>query len=185
MLAVRKGELVMARVDEFDFKRAMWVLPAERTKTGAAIDIPLSAPAVEALRELKRLGEGSEYLLPARKAQDRMLPHIHENTLNVALSKVRKLMPDVENFTIHDLRRTARTHLAALKVAPHIAEKCLNHKVKGVEGTYDRHDYYDERRDALAKWAEFLEACEAGHGAMTKWVKVFDAREDAKRKAKR
>ncbi|HEX3912230.1 MAG TPA: integrase arm-type DNA-binding domain-containing protein [Steroidobacteraceae bacterium] len=185
LLAVRKSELVMARVSEFDLKAAMWALPAERTKTEAAIDIPLSASAVEALRELVRLGDGSDYLLPARKAQDRMLPHIHENTLNVALSKVRKLMPDVENFTIHDLRRTARTHIGKLKVAPHIAEKCLNHKTKGVAGTYDKHDYFDERRDALATWAEFVDACEAGHGAMTKWVKAFDAREDAKRKAKR
>ncbi len=162
LLAVRKSELVMARVSEFDFKAAMWALPAERTKTEAAIDIPLSKPAVEALRELVRLGDGNEYLLPARKSQERMLPHIHENTLNVALSKVRKLMPGVENFTIHDLRRTARTHLGKLKVAPHIAEKCLNHKTKGVAGTYDRHDYFDERREALAKWATFVEGCERG-----------------------
>jgi integrase len=162
LLAVRKGELVMARVAEFDLKRAMWALPAERTKTGAAIDIPLPAPAVASLRELIRFGEGSPYLLPARKAQDRMLPHIHENTLNVALSKVRKHMPGVENFTIHDLRRTARTHLGKLNVAPHIAEKCLNHKTKGVAGTYDRHDYFDERREALAKWATFVEGCEKG-----------------------
>jgi integrase len=167
LLAVRKGELVMARVDEFDLKRSMWALPAERTKTQAAIDIPLSAHAVAALRELIRLGDGSPYLLPARKSQDRMLPHIHENTLNVALSKVRRVMgikdtkaPD--SFTVHDLRRTARTHLGKLNVAPHIAEKCLNHKTKGVGGTYDRHDYFDERRDALAKWADFVDGCERG-----------------------
>lgn len=162
LLAVRKGELVMARVDEFDLKAGMWALPAERTKTQAAIDIPLPPSAVASLRELVRLGEGSRYLLPARKSQDRMLPHIHENTLNVALSKVRKLMPGVENFTIHDLRRTARTHMSALKVLPHVAEKCLNHQTPGVAGTYDRHDYYEERRDAMAKWATFVEGCEKG-----------------------
>ncbi|MGO9930567.1 MAG: tyrosine-type recombinase/integrase [Steroidobacteraceae bacterium] len=161
LLAVRKSELVMARVDEFDLKAAMWALPAERTKTEAAIDIPLSKAAVAALRELIRLGDGSDYLLPARKAQDRMLPHIHENTLNVALSKVRKLMPEVEHFHVHDLRRTARTHLGKLKVTPHIAERCLNHKIKGVEGKYDKHDYFDERRDALNKLAAFVEECEA------------------------
>ena len=62
-------------------------------------------------------------------------------------------------FHIHDLRRTARTHLAKPE-NPHIAEKCLNHKVKGIEGTYDKHDYFDERRDALAKWAMVVDACE-------------------------
>ncbi len=50
--------------------------------------------------------------------------------------------------------------MAALGVAPHIAEKCLNHKTKGVAGTYDRHDYFDERREAMVKWASFVETCE-------------------------
>jgi hypothetical protein len=40
----------------------------------------------------------------------------------------------------------ARTHLAVLKVTPHVAEKCLNRKIKGVEDVHDRHDYFDERR---------------------------------------
>ena len=63
-----------------------------------------------------RLSDCNDYLLPARQFQDRRLPHIHENTLNVALSKVKANMLGVEPFTIHDFRRTARTHLAALGV---------------------------------------------------------------------
>jgi integrase len=162
LLAVRKSELTGARQSEFDLDAALWSLPAERTKTGAAITIPLPRPAVEALHELHRLADGSAWLLPARKAQDRMLPHIHENTLNVALAKVKPHMGDIDPFCIHDFRRTARTHLAALGVESHIAERCLNHKLKGVEGIYNRHDYLDERRKALDIWAGFLEACEAG-----------------------
>jgi integrase len=161
MLAVRKQELTAAKVSEFDLKNGVWALPAERTKTNAAIDIPLPPSAVEALRELVRLAEGSNYLLPARKAQDRMLPHIHENTLNVALSKVREHMPGVPNFTIHDFRRTARTQLSALKVDPFIAERCLNHAIKGVQGVYDKHAYFDERREALTKWAVVVDECES------------------------
>ncbi len=160
LLAVRKQELTAAKVAEFDLKKAVWTLPAERTKTGVAINIPLAAQAVECLRKLIELSCSSDYLLPARKRQERMLPHIHENTLNVALSKVRANLGDMPNFVIHDFRRTARTHLSALGVIPHIAERCLNHKVGGVEGIYDRHDYIDERREALTKWAAFLECCE-------------------------
>lgn len=162
LLAVRKQELTGARWEEFDLDKAVWSLPAERTKTEAAIDIPLPAPAVEALRDLHRLACGSDWVFPARKAQQRMLPHIHENTLNVALSKVKRVMPDVPPFCIHDFRRTARTHLAALGVDPFTAERCLNHKIKGVEGIYNRHDYFDERRKALDLWARFLEVCEKG-----------------------
>ncbi|SEL30522.1 tyrosine-type recombinase/integrase [Nitrosovibrio tenuis] len=162
LLAVRKQELTAAKAAEFDLDKAVWYLPAERTKTSAAIDIPLSKPAVECLRKLIALGCSSDYLLPARKRQERMLPHIHENTLNVAMSKAKPQLKDLENFTIHDFRRTARTHLAALGVDSHIAERCLNHKIEGVEGIYNRHDYFPERREALAKWASFLDACEAG-----------------------
>lgn len=159
LLAVRKSELIAARWSEFDLDKAVWYLPAERTKTGSAIDIPLPSVAVEWLRELERLSCGSKWVLPARKMQERMLPHISESTLSVALAKIKH---GLDPFTIHDLRRTARTHLEALGVAPHIAERCLNHKIKGVEGIYNRHDYFEERKAALNTWASFLAQLECG-----------------------
>lgn len=159
LLTVRKQELTAARWEEFDLDAAVWHLPGERTKTGAAISIPLPAVAVEWLRQLHRLACGSDYVFPARKMQHRMIPHIHENTLNVALAKIRH---GLEPFTIHDLRRTARTHLAGLGVPPHIAEKVLNHKLKGVEGRYDRYDYFEERKVALNQWAALLVQLEQG-----------------------
>ena len=71
-------------------------------------------------------------------------------------------MPDVPPFTIHDLRRTARTHLAELGIDPVVAERCLNHKIKGVEGIYNRHDYFKERQEALNRWANLLDQLEKG-----------------------
>ncbi len=163
MLAVRKSELIGARIAEFDLDAAVWHLPAERTKTGAAIDIPLPHQAVECLRELVRLAGHSEWLLPARKMQTRMIPHIDPNTVNAALAKsIRPIMGNCETFVLHDFRRTARTHLEALGVAPHVAERCLNHKLKGVVGIYNRHDYFAERKAALQAWADLLGELEAG-----------------------
>ncbi len=163
LLAVRKEELIAAQWREFDLDGAVWHLPEERTKTSAAIDIPLPVLAVETLRELQRLACGSGYVFPARKMQSRMIPHIDLNTLNAALAKhIKPLLVDVPNFTIHDFRRTARTHLAALGVDAHIAERCLNHKLKGVEGIYNRHDYFEERKKALDDWARLLKALEEG-----------------------
>jgi hypothetical protein len=46
---------------------------------------------------------------------------------------------------------------ASQGVSGHVAERCLNHKLKGVEGIYDRHDYLEERKEAHAKVAELLE----------------------------
>ncbi|HBW4966539.1 TPA: tyrosine-type recombinase/integrase [Klebsiella pneumoniae] len=162
VLCVRKMELCAARWEEFDLDKAVWRLPEERSKNGDAIDIPLPRTAVEWLRELHTFSCNSAWVLPARKMQNRMIPHIQESTLPVALAKVRAELPDVPNFTIHDFRRTARTHLAALGVDPVVAERCLNHRIKGVEGIYNRHQYFDESRVALEQWAGLLVALESG-----------------------
>ncbi|MBW5869957.1 tyrosine-type recombinase/integrase [Yersinia enterocolitica] len=161
-LCVRKMELCAARWEEFDLDTAIWHLPEERSKNGDAIDIPLPPPTVEWLQELHTFSCNSAWVLPARKMQHRMIPHIQESTLPVALAKVRAEMPDVPNFTIHDFRRTARTHLAALGIDPIVAERCLNHRIKGVEGIYNRHQYFDERKTALTQWANLLVALERG-----------------------
>jgi integrase len=158
MLAVRKSELIQARVEEFDLAASLWRIPAIRTKSEREISIPLPIQAVAAVSKLIELGEGSKWLLPARKMQSRMVPYISADTINAALAKrVRPLMVSADHFTLHDLRRTARTHLEALGVAPHVAERCLNHAVKGLVGVYNRYDYIDERREALQRWADFLD----------------------------
>ncbi|POA99824.1 integrase [Chromobacterium sinusclupearum] len=162
LLCVRKMELCAARKEEFDLPASVWHLPGERSKTGKPIDIPLPALAVEWLQQLFDLAGRSDWLLPARKMQHRMVPHIHEGTIGTALGKVKPHMPGVADFTIHDLRRTARTHLAELGIDPVVAERCLNHKIPGVEGIYNRHDYFNERRDALNKWAGLLNALDKG-----------------------
>jgi len=164
MLGNRKSELIEAPIKEFDLDRGIWALPAERTKTGQAIDIPLPRQAVEALRELVRLAGYSEWLLPARKMQTRMIPHIDLNTIGAAIAKnIRPLLGDnFAPFVVHDFRRTARTHLEALGVLPHVAERCLNHKLRGVVGIYNRHDYFEERKSALQAWADLLTELESG-----------------------
>lgn len=118
----------------------------------------------ELIAALGRVRTGSracnaEHVLPARKLQTRMVPHVCESTLGVAMGKVKHGLP---HFTVHDFRRTARTHLAALGVEPHVAERCLNHKLKGVEGVYNRHDYFEERRRALEAWGQLLLKLERG-----------------------
>lgn len=163
MLAVRKSELMEAPIKEFDLEAGVWTLPAERTKTSQAVDIPLPRQAIVALGELVRMAGHSAWLLPARKMQTRMVPHIDVNTVGAAIGKnIRPLLgEDFRPFVVHDFRRTARTHLESLGVQPHVAERCLNHKLKGVVGVYNRHDYFNERADALQLWADRLDELEA------------------------
>lgn len=109
--------------------------------------------AVEWLQKLKELACNAESMLPVRKLQSRMVLHVCESTLGVAMGKVKHGLP---HSTVYDFRRTARTLLAALGVEPHVAERCLNHKLKGVEDVYKRHDCFEERRRALEAWGQLL-----------------------------
>ncbi len=61
-------------------------------------------------------------------------------------------MGNIEYFTVHDLRRTCRSLLTSLSVPPLVAERCLNHKLKGVEAIYDKYDYFDERKEVLKNY---------------------------------
>lgn len=90
------------------------------------------------------------------------------DTLNRAISKLfgrepgRKKQPPnkmgkLEHFTVHDLGRTFLSLAASLDIAGNVAERCLNYKLKGVEGIYDRHDYFEERRIAHQTVADVVE----------------------------
>ena len=155
-LGVRKGELIAAEWSEFDLNRGIWDIPQERSKTGVGITVPLPPVVVEWLQELRVRAYGSEYVFPKRRKSKRN-GHISPDTLNAAIQKLyREKKFKVDHFTVHDLRRTCRSLLAGAGVPGHVAERCLNHKLKGVEGIYDRYDYFDERREALQKIAEQL-----------------------------
>ena len=154
---VRVGELVNARWENIDLQQRVWHIPAQDTKTGEAIDIPLVPQVVEWFESLKGLAGDSPYVLPTRRSKVR--PNLDTQSLRVAL---RKVDAGIEHFVTHDLRRTARTHLAALIVSREVAERCLNHKLKGVERIYNRYDYFDERREALVQYTNLLSALERG-----------------------
>ena len=68
----------------------------------------------------------------------------------------RKLPAEMPQWQLHDLRRTARSLMARAGVRPDIAERVLGHAIAGVEGVYDRHQYADEKADALARLAALV-----------------------------
>src|SRR5262249_51660248 len=149
--AARKMELVRARWEHVDFQAATWFIPEEHSKTGKGFVVPLAPVVVCWFEELRVLACGSDWVLPGNAGRD----HISHATLNRALDLLEN------GCTVHDLRRTARTHLGeTLKVDVIIAEKCLNHTLGGLLEVYDRGGYLAERRRALELWAAFLQACE-------------------------
>lgn len=65
----------------------------------------------------------------------------------------------IAHFTLHDLRRTYASGMAALSVPPHVVEKLLNHvtgTVSGVAAIYNRYSYQSEMRQAVDAWEHHL-----------------------------
>lgn len=147
---VRKSELIEARWEEIDFEKAEWSIPGERMKKDKPHFVPLSRQALAMFEELKGLASGSEWIFPSRS--DLKQP-IAKSTLNVA---VRTLEHDVQDFVIHDFRRTASTHLHEAGFNSDWIEKALAHETKGIRGVYNRAQYAEQRREMLQWWADFV-----------------------------
>ncbi len=149
---VRKSELIEATWEEIDLEKAEWSIPGERMKKDKPHLVPLPRQAIAMFEELKGLASGSEWIFPSRG--DLHKP-IAKSTLNVA---VRTMDHDVQDFVIHDFRRTASTHLHEAGFNSDWIEKALAHETKGVRGVYNRAQYMEQRREMLQWWADFVNA---------------------------
>jgi integrase len=150
----RRSELALAEWREFDLKAKTWTIPDAHAKTGKGHILPLSDWAVRELEKLKVMASGSRYVLPSTDKSAPLDPKYI--TRGVARCLKRFKEHGVAAFTPHDLRRTGRTGLARLGIKMDIAERVLNHARERMEATYDVHEYLDEKRQALEKWAKYL-----------------------------
>ena len=156
---VRISELNNALKTNIHLDEKRWHIP--KTKTGNAIDIPLSKDVTKWFETLIDVAGNSDYVLPAR-SRARMARYdgdaaVSKDAMREAIDYwIDQHTPKIRRFTPHDLRSTMKSHLRKLGVPREVSEMCLNHKLPGVEGIYDQHTYYDERRNALEKWSDFL-----------------------------
>jgi integrase len=144
LTGARRNEVGRMDWAEVDLAAALWRLPAERNKSARPFEIPLSAPVVETLRMLPRLGP----LVFTLNGKQPM-------TLHPWIERVRR-DAGLINARLHDLRRTMRTGMAELGIPFEIAERVLNHAMPGLHAVYNRHNYLAEKRRALQLWAEHV-----------------------------
>jgi integrase len=166
LTAQRRDELAHATWPEFDLDKALWTLPGERTKNGKAHLVHLSSAAVELLRNLPKIGKkgylftttGDSPVSGFGRARERLV---------AAMIELRKAElgaggdADIQPFTLHDLRRSAATGMASIRVAHHVLDKILNHvagKISGVGAIYNRFEYLTERKEALEAWSLHVES---------------------------
>ena len=145
----RKMEIGNARWSEIDVDAKTLTIPPERYKTAITHVVPLSEDAMMILEGLPRfLNSDFAFTFDGRR------PVAGYPTAKERIDKLmREELGDLIPWTIHDLRRTVRTRLSALRVSSDVAEAVLGHVKPGIVGVYDQHQYLDEKREALEAWA--------------------------------
>lgn len=158
ILFPRPGELRMAEWSEFDLDRAVWTIPASRTKMRRPHRIPLARQAVTILRDLQAITGAGKLVFPCVRTTSRP---ISENTLNAAL---RRLGYGKDEATAHGFRATASTVLnQSLLWHPDVIERQLAHvEANDVRRAYDRGEHWDERVKMMNWWANHLDALREG-----------------------
>jgi integrase len=145
LTAARRNEA--ARMERSEVSGAEWTIPQARYKTGLELLIPLSSAAQTVLANAPKLG-------------DRF---VFTNDGKHALASFSKFKPKLDKasgvtgWTLHDLRRTARSLMSRAGVPSDHAERCLGHVMGGIRGTYDRHEYLNEKRHAFEALASLIE----------------------------
>jgi integrase len=154
----RRNEIGKLQWSEIDLAGKQIVLPPQRVKNGRQHEVPLSHQALALLERLPRRNS-SDFLFGRRGFTD----------WDGGKARLAQ-RAGITNFHLHDLRRTCATMLGELGVLPHVIEAVLNHHSRsvvgevvlpghkaGVAGVYNRSKMSDAVREALQRWADWLE----------------------------
>jgi len=155
---LRKSELTDAVWTEVNFMDAIWIIPGERMKRRSPHVVHLSRQALDIFVALKTCAGGSRYVLPSRYDQDSPMSKATLNRVTtLAYRAAQKDGKPLEDFCIHDLRRTASTILHEAGYNTDWIEKCLAHEQKGVRAVYNKAEYAEQRRAMLQDWADMID----------------------------
>jgi integrase len=151
----RRNEVYSAEWVEFDTKQRIWTIPAARAKNGKTHIVPLSDFALNIIEKLERTGTSSK-LFPAKSS-----PHNGASGFSKVQARLRsaveKKLGNVDEWRLHDLRRTVATGLQRIGVRLEVTEAVLNHvsgSQAGIVGVYQRYNFSSEKRSALDAWAD-------------------------------
>lgn len=152
LTCVRPGEVRAATRDEFDLKKAVWRIPAERMKMRQPHDVPLSKQALAVVKEIWSVSNGAELVFPSVRSKHRPLS---ENAFNSAL---RRMGYGKDEVTAHGFRATASSILNSRGYDPDVIEAVLAHQDKNsIRRAYNRATYWDQRVVLMQKWADLLD----------------------------
>ena len=150
LTAQRSRKVAAMKWSDFSDDSGEWSVPKESREkdTGGILALPELALAI--IRAQDQIGDNPHVFAGRGDG-----PYRGFSAGKVTLDS--KLPPDMPKWTVHDLRRSARSLMARAGVSSEHAEKVMGHVVGGIEGVYDRHAYRDEKADALQRLAALIE----------------------------
>ncbi len=148
------------RKQDIDFHTAWWTIPGDFSKNGRSHRVPLTKAVLDIIEGLPRQQTGNSKETDGKADTDWVFPSPTRkgqfiNNVQKAKQRVDEVA-GVENFVLHDLRRTAASYMAQEGVPGNIISKLLNHAEGGVTQVYNRYSYADEMRRAWEAWAALL-----------------------------
>jgi integrase len=169
LTAARKSEAADLAWDEL--AGGDWTLPAARNKTKMDLVRPLSKRAQSMLPKPE-----SKFVFSkgGRSINKRLANYKHDFDIMVLdeLRKTDRTAQPLPRWTLHDLRRTARSLMSRAGVPTDYAERCLGHVIGGVRGVYDRHEYHREKARAFEALASLIKQIISDSGADHKVVRM-------------
>jgi integrase len=153
LTAARRGEVLGARWDEFDFERAVWTVPAHRMKAGREHRVPLSGRALAIVNALRQ-ADGREFVFPGHKPGK----PLSGEALGMVLRRMK-----FDDVTVHGFRSAFRDWAAeCTNFTNEVCEAALAHTVTNrVEAAYRRGDLFEKRRKLMDAWAAFCAAAKS------------------------
>lgn len=152
LTALRPSELRLAKWDEFNVDKGIWVVPAERMKTNKDHTVPLPTQAINLLNSLKPLNGHFEHVFVVR---DDGRP-ITDSTM----SKAYRILGYQGRHVPHGTRHVVATQLKEMGYPGEWIEAQLSHSLPGVTGIYTQavHMSADQRPAMMQKWADYLDS---------------------------
>lgn len=144
----REMEVVKMSWGDIGWTDRIWTIPVDDSKNQKAHVVPLSAAAIDILKKLYAGRRSKVWAFP----QEREDKPRARSWLETRINWIREDC-GVRDFTIHDIRRTISTNLAALGTSDKVIDMILNHVDSSVGGIYNRYRYLAEKRAALDAWA--------------------------------
>jgi integrase len=145
----------------------IWTVPGSRTKNHRSYALPLPPLALKVIGSVPVIAGEAGFVFTVAGKRGLNTFSQAKRELDQAMAKIVRGRP-VAPWRLHDLRRTCASGMAALGVQLPVVERVLNHisgSFGGVAGVYQRHEFSDEKREALARWAQHIENLVAGRPA--------------------